>query len=60
MNNNYGIAQQATAASFAYVKEERDRYLAAMVIGALAAFESSLNARMFFWLSPASPHASPT
>jgi protocatechuate 3,4-dioxygenase beta subunit len=32
-NNTDGIAKQATAASFAYVKERSDSYLAAMVIG---------------------------
>ncbi len=32
-NNNDSIAQEATAASFAYVKERKDSYLAAMVIG---------------------------
>jgi protocatechuate 3,4-dioxygenase beta subunit len=32
-NNGDDIASQATAASFAYVKERKDSYLAAMVIG---------------------------
>jgi protocatechuate 3,4-dioxygenase beta subunit len=33
MNNSDGIAQQATSASFAHVKERSDSYLASMIIG---------------------------
>jgi protocatechuate 3,4-dioxygenase beta subunit len=41
MNANDNIAQQATRASFAYVKELEERYLVAMIIGVDPAAEST-------------------